>query len=138
MAKQTGGFGADSVTRYSLQDTERLVRRSHAGHIKGKIPKGWHDYRKKYTAIFNPIGVKYREDIVRMLPGAAQPQPNFLYESGEIASEKALAMTATMHFDGTRHVVIASEAKQSFPHKKRHILKGVCEKTYKKSNNLVF
>ncbi|MCE7911091.1 MAG: hypothetical protein DYG84_05050 [Candidatus Brocadia sp. AMX3] len=31
---------------------------------------------------------------------AAQPQPNFLYESGEIASEKALAMTVTMHFDG--------------------------------------
>ncbi|KKO21262.1 MAG: hypothetical protein BROFUL_00006, partial [Candidatus Brocadia fulgida] len=30
---------------------------------------------------------------------------------GEIASEKALAMTATMHFDGTLHVVIASEAK---------------------------
>ncbi|MCC6326076.1 MAG: hypothetical protein L3J18_15145 [Candidatus Brocadia sp.] len=41
-------------------------------------------------------------------------------------------MTATMHFDGTRHVVIASEAKQSFTHKKRHLLKGVCEKTYKK------
>ncbi|KKO20469.1 MAG: hypothetical protein BROFUL_00800, partial [Candidatus Brocadia fulgida] len=37
---------------------------------------------------------------------------------GEIASEKALAMTATMHFDGTLHVVIASEAKQSFTHKK--------------------
>ncbi len=52
------------------------------------------------------------------LPSAAQPQPNFLYESGEIASEKALAMTATMHFDGTLHVVIASEAKQSFTHKK--------------------
>ncbi|MCC6324303.1 MAG: hypothetical protein DYG84_14495 [Candidatus Brocadia sp. AMX3] len=68
MAKQTGGFGADSVTRYSLQDTERLVRRSHAGHIKGKIPKGWHDYRKKYTAIFNPIGVKYREDSDTMSP----------------------------------------------------------------------
>ena len=50
----------------------------------------------------------------------------------EIASEKALAMTATMHFDGTLHVVIASEAKQSFTHKKRHLLKGVCEKTYKK------
>ncbi|KKO19017.1 MAG: hypothetical protein BROFUL_02311 [Candidatus Brocadia fulgida] len=63
---------------------------------------------------------------------AAQPQPNFLYESGEIASEKELAMTATMHFDGTRHVVIASEAKQSFTHKKRYLLKGVCEKTYKK------
>ncbi|UJS20341.1 MAG: hypothetical protein L3J18_15815 [Candidatus Brocadia sp.] len=41
-------------------------------------------------------------------------------------------MTATMHFDGTRHVVIASEAKQSFTHKKRYLLKGVCEKTYKK------
>jgi hypothetical protein len=26
-------------------------------------------------------------------------------------------MTATMHFDGTLHVVIASEAKQSFSHK---------------------
>ncbi|MCC6325032.1 MAG: hypothetical protein IT420_05230, partial [Candidatus Brocadia sp.] len=64
------------------------------------------------------------------LPSAAQPQPNFLYESGEIASEKTLAMTATMHFDGTLHVVIASEAKQSFTHKKRHLLKGVCEKTY--------
>ncbi|MCE7910680.1 MAG: hypothetical protein DYG84_02915 [Candidatus Brocadia sp. AMX3] len=54
---------------------------------------------------------------------AAQPQPNFLYESGEIASEKALTMTVTMHFDGTRHVVIASEAKQSFTHKKRYLLK---------------
>jgi hypothetical protein len=72
------------------------------------------------------------------IPSAAQPQPNFLYESGEIASEKALAMTATMHFDGTRHVVIASEAKQSFTHKKRYLLKGVYEKTYKKSNTLVF
>ncbi|KKO18031.1 MAG: hypothetical protein BROFUL_03277, partial [Candidatus Brocadia fulgida] len=38
------------------------------------------------------------------IPSAAQPQPNFLYESGEIASENALAMTATMHFDGTLHV----------------------------------
>jgi hypothetical protein len=57
------------------------------------IPKGCHDY------------------------SPAQPQPNFLYENGEIASEKALAMTATMHFDGTRHVVIASEAKQSFSYK---------------------
>ncbi|MCC6325706.1 MAG: hypothetical protein L3J18_09920 [Candidatus Brocadia sp.] len=45
-------------------------------------------------------------------------------------------MTATMHFDGTRHVVIASEAKQSFPHKKRHLLKGVCEKTYRKKKFL--
>ncbi|MCC6324543.1 MAG: hypothetical protein IT420_02660 [Candidatus Brocadia sp.] len=42
---------------------------------------------------------------------------------GEIASEKALAMTPTMHFDGTLHVVIASEAKQSFTHKKRYLLK---------------
>ncbi|MCC6324833.1 MAG: hypothetical protein L3J18_17775 [Candidatus Brocadia sp.] len=41
-------------------------------------------------------------------------------------------MTATMHFDGTRHVVIASEAKQSFTHKNRCLLKVVCEKTYKK------
>ncbi|UJS21757.1 MAG: hypothetical protein L3J18_05460 [Candidatus Brocadia sp.] len=41
-------------------------------------------------------------------------------------------MTATMHFDGTRHVVIASEAKQSFTHKNRYLLKVVCEKTYKK------
>ncbi|MCC6326519.1 MAG: hypothetical protein IT420_12900 [Candidatus Brocadia sp.] len=41
-------------------------------------------------------------------------------------------MTATMHFDGTRHVVIVSEAKQSFTHKKRHLLKVVCEKPYKK------
>ncbi|MCE7912356.1 MAG: hypothetical protein DYG84_11580 [Candidatus Brocadia sp. AMX3] len=65
----------------------------------------------------------------------AQPQPNFLYESGEIASEKALAMTATMHFDGTLHVVIASETKQSFTHKKRYLLKEVCEKTYKKRSS---
>jgi hypothetical protein len=41
-------------------------------------------------------------------------------------------MTAIIHFDGTLHVVIASEAKQSFTHKKRYLLKGVCEKTYKK------
>ncbi|MCE7912942.1 MAG: hypothetical protein DYG84_14685 [Candidatus Brocadia sp. AMX3] len=46
---------------------------------------------------------------------AAQPQPNFLYESG---------------------VVIASEAKQSFTHKKRYLLKGVCEKTYRKKKFL--
>ncbi|OQY98484.1 MAG: hypothetical protein B6D35_11970 [Candidatus Brocadia sp. UTAMX2] len=59
-------------------------------------------------------------------------QPNFLYESGEIALEKAFAMTAIMHFDGTLHVVAASEAKQSFTHKKRCLLKGVCGKTYKK------
>ncbi|UJS19868.1 MAG: hypothetical protein L3J18_13310 [Candidatus Brocadia sp.] len=45
-------------------------------------------------------------------------------------------MTATMHFDGTLHVVIASEAKQSFTHKKRHLLKEVCEKTYKKKKFL--
>ncbi|UJS19534.1 MAG: hypothetical protein L3J18_11535 [Candidatus Brocadia sp.] len=45
-------------------------------------------------------------------------------------------MTATMHFDGTLHVVIASEAKQSFTHKKRYLLKGVCEKTYKKKKFL--
>ncbi|RIJ94392.1 MAG: hypothetical protein DCC43_12310 [Candidatus Brocadia sp.] len=70
-------------------------------------------------------------------PSAAQPQPNFLYESGEIASEKALAMTATMRFDGTLHVVIASEAKQSFTHKKRHLLKEVCEKTYHKKRHLL-
>ncbi|KKO20834.1 MAG: hypothetical protein BROFUL_00447, partial [Candidatus Brocadia fulgida] len=56
-------------------------------------------------------------------------------ESGEIASEKALAMTATMHFDGTLHVVIASETKQSFTHKKRYLLKEVCEKTYKKRSS---
>ncbi|GAN33028.1 hypothetical protein BROSI_A1545 [Candidatus Brocadia sinica JPN1] len=24
----------------------------------GKIPKGWHDYRKKHTTMFNPVGVK--------------------------------------------------------------------------------
>ncbi|UJS21923.1 MAG: hypothetical protein L3J18_06335 [Candidatus Brocadia sp.] len=46
------------------------------------------------------------------IPSAAQPQPNFLYESGEIASENALAMTATMHFDGTLHVVIYEKACQ--------------------------
>ncbi len=45
-------------------------------------------------------------------------------------------MTATMHFDDTLHVVIASEAKQSFTHKKRYLLKGVCEKTYKKKKLL--
>ncbi|OQY99201.1 MAG: hypothetical protein B6D35_09890 [Candidatus Brocadia sp. UTAMX2] len=45
-------------------------------------------------------------------------------------------MTATMHFDGTLHVVIASEAKQSFTHKKRYLLKGVCEKTYRKKKFL--
>ncbi|MDG5996638.1 MAG: hypothetical protein E3K33_06665 [Candidatus Brocadia sp.] len=67
---------------------------------------------------------------------AAQPQPDFLYESGEIASEKALAMTLAMHFDGTLHVVIASEAKQSFTHKKRYLLKGVCEKTHRKKKFL--
>ncbi|KKO18627.1 MAG: hypothetical protein BROFUL_02664 [Candidatus Brocadia fulgida] len=79
-----------------------------------------------------PCGVNRNCMIICYNHSAAQPQPNFLYESGEIASEKALAMTATMHFDGTRHVVIASEAKQSFTHKKRYLLKGVCEKTYKK------
>ncbi|RIK02017.1 MAG: hypothetical protein DCC43_04525 [Candidatus Brocadia sp.] len=41
-----------------------------------------------------------------------------------------------MHFDGTLHVVIASEAKQSFAHKKRHRLKEVCEKTYRKKKFL--
>ncbi|KKO19229.1 MAG: hypothetical protein BROFUL_02073, partial [Candidatus Brocadia fulgida] len=62
-----------------------------------------------------------------------QPQPNFLYESGEIASEKAPRNDSDHAlFDGTRHVVIASKAKQSFTHKKRYLLKGVCEKTYKK------
>ncbi|MCC6325211.1 MAG: hypothetical protein IT420_06165 [Candidatus Brocadia sp.] len=45
-------------------------------------------------------------------------------------------MTVTMHFDGTRHVVIASEAKQSFTHKKRYLLKGAYEKTYKKKKFL--
>ncbi len=45
-------------------------------------------------------------------------------------------MTLAMHFDGTLHVVIASEAKQSFTHKKRHLLKEVCEKTYKKKKFL--
>ncbi|KKO18242.1 MAG: hypothetical protein DCC43_04545 [Candidatus Brocadia sp.] len=45
-------------------------------------------------------------------------------------------MTATIHFDGTLHVVIASEAKQSFTHKKQYLLKGVCEKTYKKKRFL--
>ncbi|MFO0795256.1 MAG: hypothetical protein U0586_14490 [Candidatus Brocadiaceae bacterium] len=35
----------------------------------------------------------------------------------EIASEKTLAMTLTMHFNGARHLVIASGAKQSFHHK---------------------
>jgi hypothetical protein len=37
-------------------------------------------------------------------PGAAQPQPNFLYESGEIASEKAPRNDSDLHFDGTLHV----------------------------------
>ncbi|MDG5996943.1 MAG: hypothetical protein E3K33_08280, partial [Candidatus Brocadia sp.] len=46
------------------------------------------------------------------------------------------AMTVTMHFDGTLHVVIASEAKQSFTHKKRYLLKGAYEKTYKKKKFL--
>ncbi|MBV6519727.1 MAG: hypothetical protein HCAMLNBO_02621 [Candidatus Brocadia fulgida] len=45
-------------------------------------------------------------------------------------------MTVTMHFDGTLHVVIASEAKQSFTHKKRYLLKGAYEKTYKKKKFL--
>jgi hypothetical protein len=45
-------------------------------------------------------------------------------------------MTPAMHFDGTLHVVIASEAKQSFPHKKRYLLKGVCEKTHRKKKFL--
>ncbi|OQY97534.1 MAG: hypothetical protein B6D35_14810 [Candidatus Brocadia sp. UTAMX2] len=68
---------------------------------------------------------------IPLIPGAAQQQPNFLYESGRIASEKALAMTPTMHCDSTRHVVIAStfdllrvnSVKQSFAHKKRYHLK---------------
>jgi hypothetical protein len=47
-----------------------------------------------------------------ILHNAAQPQPNFLYEIGEIASEKTLAMTPTMHFDGTLHVVIYEKACQ--------------------------
>ncbi|MCE7911730.1 MAG: hypothetical protein DYG84_08355 [Candidatus Brocadia sp. AMX3] len=37
-------------------------------------------------------------------------------------------MTATMHFE--------SEAKQSFTHKKRYLLKRVCEKTYRKKKFL--
>ncbi|MFO0793203.1 MAG: hypothetical protein U0586_03980 [Candidatus Brocadiaceae bacterium] len=41
----------------------------------------------------------------------------FSCESGKIASEKTLAMTLTMHFNGARHLVIASGAKQSFHHK---------------------
>ncbi|MBV6517926.1 MAG: hypothetical protein DCC43_00455 [Candidatus Brocadia sp.] len=45
-------------------------------------------------------------------------------------------MTVTMHFDGTLHVVIASEAKQSFTHKKRYLLKEAYEKTYKKKKFL--
>ncbi|MFO0795363.1 MAG: hypothetical protein U0586_15030 [Candidatus Brocadiaceae bacterium] len=55
--------------------------------------------------------------VLDTIHGAARPQPILLYEKGEIASEKTLAMTLTMHFDGTQHVVIASGAKQSFPHK---------------------
>ncbi|TVL97641.1 MAG: hypothetical protein CV082_03280 [Candidatus Brocadia sp. BL1] len=54
------------------------------------------------------------------------PQTNFLYESGGIASKKALARTPAMHLDGTLHVVIAvtsdlfrvNSAKQSFTRKK--------------------
>ncbi|MFO0792548.1 MAG: hypothetical protein U0586_00630 [Candidatus Brocadiaceae bacterium] len=79
-----------------------------------------------------------------VVPSAATPQPILLYESGEIASEKTLAMTRTMSFDGTLHVVfvyctclcasrfviqrgtpysvIASEAKQSFSINKQHLL----------------
>ncbi|MFO0793405.1 MAG: hypothetical protein U0586_05005 [Candidatus Brocadiaceae bacterium] len=34
------------------------------------------------------------------------PQPNLLYKSGEIASEKTLAMTRTARFDGTLRVVM--------------------------------
>ncbi|MFO0793345.1 MAG: hypothetical protein U0586_04700 [Candidatus Brocadiaceae bacterium] len=34
----------------------------------------------------------------------------FPYENGEIASEKTLAMTRTMRFDGTLHVVIVHRA----------------------------
>ncbi|UJS21252.1 MAG: hypothetical protein L3J18_02780 [Candidatus Brocadia sp.] len=45
-------------------------------------------------------------------------------------------MTATMHFDGTLHVVIASEAKQSFTHKNRYLLKVVCEKNLQKKKFL--
>jgi hypothetical protein len=56
---------------------------------------------------------------------------NFLYESGGIASKKALAMTPAMHLDGTLHVVIAgtsdlfrvNSAKQSFTRKERYPLK---------------
>ncbi|MFO0795252.1 MAG: hypothetical protein U0586_14470 [Candidatus Brocadiaceae bacterium] len=45
---------------------------------------------------------------------AATPQPILLYEKGEIASEKTLAMTLTMHFDGTHQVVIASVCSDDF------------------------
>ncbi|MDN3514662.1 MAG: hypothetical protein NG747_09710 [Candidatus Brocadia sp.] len=48
-----------------------------------------------------------------VFPRVAKPQSILLYENGEIASEKALAMTLTIHFDFTQHVVIASGAKQS-------------------------
>ncbi|MFO0793071.1 MAG: hypothetical protein U0586_03305 [Candidatus Brocadiaceae bacterium] len=51
----------------------------------------------------------------RKMLSAATPH-QISCESGEIASEKTLAMTRTMHFDGTLHVVIASGAKQSFSH----------------------
>ncbi|UJS19192.1 MAG: hypothetical protein L3J18_09675 [Candidatus Brocadia sp.] len=45
-------------------------------------------------------------------------------------------MTPTLHFDGTLHVVIASEAKQSFTHKKRYLMKRGLWKTYKKEKFL--
>ncbi|MBV6517452.1 MAG: hypothetical protein HCAMLNBO_00001 [Candidatus Brocadia fulgida] len=57
-------------------------------------------------------------------------------KAGRLLRKRPLAMTATMHFDDTLHVVIASEAKQSFTHKKRYLLKGVCEKTYKRKKLL--
>ncbi|MFO0795050.1 MAG: hypothetical protein U0586_13450 [Candidatus Brocadiaceae bacterium] len=39
----------------------------------------------------------------------------FSCESGKIASEKTLAMTLAMHFNGARHLVIASGAQAIFP-----------------------
>src|SRR5574337_86003 len=43
-----------------------------------------------------------------------QSRNQFSCESGEIASEKTLAMTLTMYFDGTQHVVIVSVCSDDF------------------------
>ncbi|MFO0795239.1 MAG: hypothetical protein U0586_14405 [Candidatus Brocadiaceae bacterium] len=63
------------------------------------------------------MGLSVGSGSSQKIPSAVTPQPILLYEKGAIASEKTLAMTLTMLFDGTQHVVIASGAKQSFPHK---------------------